>query len=131
MLLDPAEVDAARLCSDAVQGGDCRRDETSVAMLVEPVECRACGPGAIEARRTDEHELVGSLNDPLRGRAEHTWCGVETEEVVVALEQTDRLPDRSAPDRLRDLGTLVSAITSSRLDAWELYARTSAYLSTS
>ena len=66
-----SDVDVAALCSDAVQGGDRGGGEIAVAVLFEPVERRACGARAVEARRTDEHELVGSVEDALRRRAQH------------------------------------------------------------
>ncbi len=71
-----------------------------VAVLFEPVERRARGARGVEARRADDHELVGGVEHALRRRAEHSGGGVEADEVVVALEQPDRLADGRALERV-------------------------------
>jgi hypothetical protein len=72
-------------------------------VVLEPVECRARGPCAIEARRTHDHQLVGSIENAPRRRCEDACGGVEADEVVVALEHADGVADGAGLDRVRDL----------------------------
>ena len=74
----------------------------AVAVLVEPVEGGAGGAGAVEARRADDDDLVGRVEDAAGGGLEDAGAGVEADEVVVALEQTDRALELVLADRLRD-----------------------------
>ena len=102
VLLDSIEIDEAVVGADAVDDADGAGDEVRVAVLLEPVEGRARGPRAVEARRDDDDDLVGRIEDPAGRRLQHARAGVEADEVVVALEQADRPPELLLAERLRD-----------------------------
>ena len=102
VLLDPVDVDKSDRPADRVEDGDRTFDETSVAVLFEPVEGRAGGPCAVEARSADEDDLIGGIQDSSRRGLEYPGSGVEADEVVVPLEQMDDAVELRLADRLRD-----------------------------
>jgi hypothetical protein len=63
MLLDALQVERAAPVPDRVQYGNGSADELFVAVLFEPVEGRARGPRTVEARRADDNDLVGGVED--------------------------------------------------------------------
>ena len=93
--------------SHRVEDGDRAADEVLVAVLLEPVERRARGARAVEARRAHDDDLVGRVENPARRRFEDAGPGVEADEVVVALEQSDRPLELGFADRLRDARVVV------------------------
>jgi hypothetical protein len=79
-----------------------------VAVLDEPVERRTRGAGAVEARRAHNYDLIGRRENALYGGAEDPCRCIETQKVVVVLEQPDRSTDVDTSERLLDLGALVA-----------------------
>src|SRR5512133_2333858 len=64
MVLDLVHFDQA-LLTHRVDDRDGVADQLGVAVLVQPVERRAGRPGRVQARRHDDHDLLGQLEDSL------------------------------------------------------------------
>src|SRR4051812_45804231 len=100
--LDAVQVDEALGRSNRVENGDRTSDKVLVTVFLEPIERRARGARAIQARCAHHDDLVGRVENPARGRFENARAGVETDEVVVVFEKSNRSLKLSFTDRLRD-----------------------------
>src|SRR5689334_1572394 len=97
--LDAVQVDEPVRRAHRVDNRDPGFDEVAIAVRFEPVEGRARRSCAVETRCAHNNDLVCCLEDPSRRRLEHPSTRVETNEVVVALEQLDRSPKLRLADR--------------------------------
>src|SRR2546426_12036334 len=89
VVLDPVDVDEPDRPAHRVENRDRSLHEMPVAVLVEPVESRACRTGTVEARHADDDDLIGSIENSSRRGLEDAGSRVEADEVVVPLEELD------------------------------------------